>query len=103
MTVSGLDDAVDAVFRKNGFVDHINEKKDLNLVWEYKGDFSSESGREAFLDYKRKNISDIAIFGCNDHTCFGFMKSALESGYQIPKDFIIAGFDNLSFLRYLYS
>ena len=95
--VSGPSDAVDAVFRKNGFVDHINEKKDLNLVWEYKGDFSSESGREAFLDYKRKNISDIAIFGCNDHTCFGFMKSALESGYQIPKDFIIAGFDNLSF------
>ena len=95
--VSGPSDAVDAVFRKNGFVDHINEKKDLNLVWEYKGDFSSESGREAFLDYKHKNISDIAIFGCNDHTCFGFMKSALESGYQIPKDFIIAGFDNLSF------
>ena len=95
--VSGPSDAVDAVFRKNGFVDHINEKKDLNLVWEYKGDFSSDSGREAFLDYKHKNISDIAIFGCNDHTCFGFMKSALESGYQIPKDFIIAGFDNLSF------
>ena len=95
--VSGPSDAVDAVFRKNGFVDHINEKKDLNLVWEHKGDFSSESGREAFLDYKRKNISDIAIFGCNDHTCFGFMKSALESGYQVPKDFIIAGFDNLSF------
>ena len=95
--VSGPSDAVDAVFRKNGFVDHINEKKDLNLVWEYKGDFSSESGREAFLDYKHKSISDIAIFGCNDHTCFGFMKSALESGYQIPKDYIIAGFDNLSF------
>ena len=74
-----------------------NEKRDLNLVWEYKGDFSSEGGREAFLDYQHKNISNIAIFGCNDHTCFGFMKSALESGCQIPKDFIIAGFDNLSF------
>ena len=95
--ISGPGDAVDAVFRKNGFVDHVNEKNDLNLVWEYKGDFSSEAGREAFLDYQHKNISNIAIFGCNDHTCFGFMKSALESGYQIPKDFIIAGFDNLSF------
>ena len=95
--ISGPGDAVDAVFRKNGFVDHINEKSGLNLVWEYKGDFSSESGREALLDYKHKNISDIAIFVGNDHTFFGFMKSALESGYQIPKDFIIAGFDNLSF------
>ena len=95
--VSGPGDAVDAVFRKNGFVDHISEKKDLKLVWEYKGDFSSESGKDAFNDYKKQNIPNIAIFGCNDHTCFGFMKGALEAGYKIPKDFIIAGYDNLSF------
>ena len=95
--VSGPGDAVDAVFRKNGFVDHISEKKDLKLVWEYKGDFSSESGKDAFNDYKNQNIPDMAIFGCNDHTCFGFMKEALEAGFKIPKDFIIAGYDNLSF------
>ena len=95
--VSGPGDAVDAVFRKNGFVDHISEKEDLKLVWEYKGDFSSESGRDAFNDYKNQNIPDMAIFGCNDHTCFGFMKEALEAGFKIPKDFIIAGYDNLSF------
>ena len=95
--VSGPGDAVDAVFRKNGFVDHISEKEDLKLVWEYKGDFSSESGRNAFNDYKNQNIPNMAIFGCNDHTCFGFMKGALEAGYKIPKDFIIAGYDNLSF------
>ena len=95
--VSGPGDAVEAVFRKNGFVDHISEKEDFKLVWEYKGDFSSESGRDAFNDYKKKNIPNMAIFGCNDHTCFGFMKGALEAGYKIPKDFIIAGYDNLSF------
>ena len=97
--VSGPGDAVDAVFRKNGFVDHISEKEDLKLVWEYKGDFSSESGRDAFNDYKNQNIPNMAIFGCNDHTCFGFMKGALEAGYKIPKDFIIAGYDNLSFCQ----
>ena len=95
--ISGPGDAVDAVFRKNGFVDHISEKKDLELVWEFKGDFSSESGRDAFNDYKKQNIPKMAIFGCNDHTCFGFMKSAIEAGYKIPEDFIIAGYDNLSF------
>jgi len=95
--VSGPGDAVDAVFRKNGFVDHINDKNNLNLVWEYKGDFSSDSGRDAFNDFKNQNISNMAIFGCNDHTCFGFMKAALETGYKIPNDFIIAGYDNLSF------
>ena len=95
--ISGPGDAVDAVFRKNGFIDHISEKNDLNLVWQFKGDFSTESGREAFNDYKNQNVSNIAIFGCNDHTCFGFMKSALENGSKIPEDFIIAGYDNLSF------
>ncbi len=95
--VSGPGDAVDAVFRKNGFVDHISEKKDLNLIWEYKGDFSSESGRHAFNDFSKQDIPNIAIFGCNDHTCFGFMKAAIEAGCRIPNDFIIAGYDNLSF------
>tara|TARA_S200000501_G_scaffold376618_1_gene432105 strand:+ start:2466 stop:3455 length:990 start_codon:yes stop_codon:yes gene_type:complete len=95
--VSGPGDAVDAVFRKNGFVDHISEKRGLNLVWEYKGDFSSKSGRDAFKNFKKQNLSNVAIFGCNDQTCFGFMKSAIEAGYKIPKDFIIAGYDNLSF------
>ena len=95
--ISGPHDAIDAVFRKNGFIDHISEKQDLNLAWQFKGDFSSESGRDAFNNYKNQNIPNMAIFGCNDHTCFGFMKGALEAGYKIPKDFIIAGYDNLSF------
>ena len=95
--ISGPHDAIDAVFRKNGFIDHISEKQDLNLAWQFKGDFSSKSGREAFNDYKNQNVPNMAIFGCNDHTCFGFMKGALEAGYKIPKDFIIAGYDNLSF------
>ena len=95
--ISGPHDAVDAVFRKNGFIDHISEKQDLNLAWQFKGDFSSKSGRDAFNDYKNQNVPNMAIFGCNDHTCFGFMKGALEAGYKIPKDFIIAGYDNLSF------
>jgi len=95
--ISGPNDAIDAVFRKNGFIDHISEKQDLNLAWQFKGDFSSKSGRDAFNDYKNQNVPNMAIFGCNDHTCFGFMKGALEAGYKIPKDFIIAGYDNLSF------
>ena len=85
--VSGPGDAVDAAFRKNGFVDHISEKKDLELVWEFKGDFSSESGRDAFKNFKKQSLSNIAIFGCNDHTCFGFMKSAIGKWLQNSKRF----------------
>jgi DNA-binding LacI/PurR family transcriptional regulator len=95
--ITGPKNVMDSSFRKNGFIDHINERSSLGLSWSFAGDFSSEAGSKAFLDFKEKNLKKIAIFGCNDHSCFGFMKAATEHGYKIPEDFIIAGFDNLSF------
>ena len=95
--ITGPGNVMDSSLRKNGFVDHINEKAKLELSWSFEGDFSTESGSQAFLDFKEKGLKKIAIFGCNDHSCFGFMKAANEHGYKIPDDFIIAGFDNLSF------
>ena len=95
--ITGPNNVMDSSFRKNGFIDHINERSALNLSWSFEGNFSSEAGSKAFLDFKEKGLKKIAIFGCNDHSCFGFMKAATEHGYKIPEDFIIAGFDNLSF------
>ena len=97
--ISGPPNAVDAVFRRNGFLDHIREINELELAWSFTGDFSLSSGKAAFDDFKNTGLKDIAIFGCNDHTCFGFMKAAIENGYKIPDDFIIAGYDNLSFCK----
>jgi len=95
--ITGPKNVMDSSFRKNGFIDHINERSSLRLSWSFEGDFSSEAGSKAFLDFKEKGLKRIAIFGCNDHSCFGFMKAATEYGYKIPEDFIIAGFDNISF------
>ena len=95
--ISGPSNRADALFRNNGFLNHINENEDLELVWTFEGDFSSSSGKTAFADYKNTGLKDVAIFGGNDYSCFGFMKAAIESGYKIPDDFIIAGYDNLSF------
>ena len=95
--ISGPSKRADALFRKNGFLNHIHETDDLELVWSFEGDFSSSSGKEAFTDYNNASLRDVAIFGGNDYSSFGFMKAAIESGYKIPDDFIIAGYDNLSF------
>jgi len=95
--ISGPSNRADALFRKNGFLNHIHENGDLELVWSFEGDFRSSSGKAAFTKYKNTGLKDIAIFGGNDYSCFGFMKAAIESGYKIPDDFIIAGYDNLSF------
>ena len=95
--ISGPSKRADALFRKNGFLNHVHETDDLELVWSFEGDFSSSSGKAAFAEYKNTNLKDVAIFGGNDYSCFGFMKAAIESRYKIPDDFIIAGYDNLSF------
>ena len=95
--ISGPSKRADALFRKNGFLNHIHENDGLELAWSFQGDFSSSSGKTAFADYIKTGLKDIAIFGGNDYSCFGFMKAAIENGYKIPDDFIIAGYDNLSF------
>ena len=95
--ISGPPKRADALNRKNGFLNHIYENDDLELAWSFEGDFSSSSGKAAFAEFKNTGLKDIAIFGGNDYSCFGFMKAAIESGYKIPDDFIIAGYDNLSF------
>jgi DNA-binding LacI/PurR family transcriptional regulator len=95
--LSGPPNRADALFRKNGFLNHVHESDDLELVWSFEGDFRSSSGKAAFAEFKNTGLKDIAIFGGNDYSCFGFMKAAVESGYKIPGDFIIGGYDNLSF------
>ena len=95
--ISGPSNRADALFRNNGFLNHIHENDDLELVWSFEGDFRSSSGKAAFAEYKNTGLKDVAVFGGNDYSCFGFMKAAIESGYKIPDDFIIAGYDNLSF------
>ena len=95
--ISGPSKRADALFRKNGFLNHIHENDGLELAWSFQGDFSSSSGKTAFADYIKTGLKDVAIFGGNDYSCFGFMKAAIENGYKIPDDFIIAGYDNLSF------
>ena len=95
--ISGPPKRADALNRKNGFINHIYENDDLELAWSFEGDFSSSSGKAAFAEFKNTGLKDIAIFGGNDYSCFGFMKAAIESGYKIPDDFMIAGYDNLSF------
>ena len=95
--ISGPTRRADALFRKNGFLNHVHESNGLELVWSYEGDFSTNAGISAFAEFKKTGLKDTAIFGGNDYYCFGFMKAALESDYKIPDDFIIGGYDNLSF------
>ena len=41
--ISGPSKRADALFRKNGFLNHVHETDGLELVWSFEGDFSSSS------------------------------------------------------------
>src|SRR5699024_5540465 len=41
-----------AQYRKNGFVDTINNTSDAPLLWAHEGDYSIESGIKAFNDFE---------------------------------------------------
>jgi LacI family transcriptional regulator len=94
--ISGDETIFEASQRRNGFLDYL-KFNNLQCNWEFKGNYSIESGNIAFSDFKNRKLSNIGIFGVNDYMCFGFMKLALLSGIKIPKELSIIGFDNTPF------
>lgn len=93
-----------SVERYHGFCNALRKHglpiKDIPVIY---GDFSEEiakSETEKFL--KVKGNQDDAVFVCmSDMMALGVCQAIRESGYQIPKDFSVTGFDNLQFLEYV--
>lgn len=100
--ISGPANKIEALYRKNGFLDYIARVDSMNCIWIYEGDYTVEAGHKAYENLVQKKLLNLAIFGSNDQTCFGFMKQALKDGKTIPGDFAIAGYDNLPFCKNFY-
>lgn len=94
--ISGDKTIFEASQRTNGFMDYL-KVNNLQCSWEFKGNYSIESGNAAFTDFHNRKLPSMGIFGVNDYMCFGFMKLALLSGIKIPADLSIIGFDNTPF------
>lgn len=90
----------EALLRKNGFMDFTAESDQLGCVWEYKADYSLESGIQAYRAYRAASEKPEAIFCSNDDVAIGFMHSAVRDGLRIPDDVAIAGFDDLPKCQY---
>lgn len=91
----------EAALRRNGFRDTI-ENEGYKVIWDYKGDYSFESGEKAFHNIVKKIKKDIGIFASNDQMAVGFIHAALEHNKQIPKDYAIIGYDNILFSKIFF-
>lgn len=81
--------------RAHGFIDFVTYQDDMELSWEFEGDFSLESGIEAFDDFNNLENPPRAVFAGNDNMCQGFMQQALVEQLSFPDDIAIVGFDDL--------
>lgn len=81
--------------RAHGFIDFVKNHDDMELNWEFEGDFSLESGIEAFDSFNTLDTPPRAIFAGNDNMCQGFMQQALVEHMSFPDDIAIVGFDDL--------
>jgi DNA-binding LacI/PurR family transcriptional regulator len=98
--IRGAFDAVEARFRSNGFRDYVLQAPDMKLCWDFQGDFTFESGKEAFKDFQQQEQKPRAIFACNDAMCHAFMEEALLHGYDIPGDIAFVGYDDLPICKH---
>lgn len=82
-------------FRYNGFNDFISTHDDMNLLWEFEGNYQFEDGVHAFSELKKAGKKLDAVFVSNDSMAFGFINAAKADGIRIPEDLAVMGYDNL--------
>ena len=93
--ITGPTQWTEPYLRRNGFADFANFTSSLKLIWEYNGDYSIQSGKDAFKEFHKMDTKPRAIFASNDNMSLGFSIMALNKGYRIPEDIAICGYDDL--------
>ena len=93
--IQGPPEKTDARLRGHGFRDFIHQDPDMDFVWEVGGNYSIDSGIEAFKNFHHQEHKPRAIFSSNDNMCKAFMREAMVEGYSFPDDVAIVGFDDL--------
>jgi len=98
--IKGAVERAESRFRFNGFADYVQNHDDMELTWSYDGDFTFQSGHNAFEAFDKLQNKPSAIFACNDAMCNGFMEAAIAKNYRFPSDVAIMGYDDLPVCRH---
>jgi len=66
----------------------------------YRGDWSIESGYDAFCALHRRKTDITAIFFSNDQMALGAIRAAYENNVLIPEDISISGYDDIKYASF---
>jgi len=87
--------------RRDGFRRALKEAGmpfDESLVFE--GDWSASSGRDALLDFVKKDNVPTAIFAQNDRMAMGVMRAARDVNLSVPDQLSVIGVDDMPLSSY---
>lgn len=97
--VKGPPNKAESRFRYNGFKDYISGKPDMDLVWEFQGNFEFDSGVQSFHDMMDSDQKPEAVFLSNDLMATAFVDTAMVNNVEIPDDIAVLGYDDLPMCR----
>jgi LacI family transcriptional regulator len=94
--ISGPMDWLEAQQRWQGWADVVASTGEIvsERHWA-RGNWSAQSGAEAFAELIQKYPDIDAVFACNDQMALGVLHYASTHGLRVPEDLAVAGFDNL--------
>ncbi|MGG7077152.1 LacI family DNA-binding transcriptional regulator [Clostridium sardiniense] len=80
------------------FMESIDNYRD---EWVYKGNFTLEDGYDLMKNMLSNKDIPTAVFIASDPMAIGAYKAIMESGYSIPNDISIIGFDDIVTAKFL--
>lgn len=95
--VKGSANNYDAIERFRGFSDCLKKAgKELDSEYLLEGEFEREIAHASMKAFLEKGLPlPEAVFAANDLSAFGAMDALTEAGYEIPKDVVVIGVDDI--------
>lgn len=102
--ILGPQETPNSLRRLSGFIKGLNARG-YNLPTDhiFFGDYNLEGGYQAgcrISKMLKENRKPVAIFSFNDLSAIGCIRALKESGYLVPKDVSIMGYDRISIASY---
>ena len=87
--------------RLNAYQNYLEEREVYDERLVFTGDFTEDSGYQCAEKIMKLERLPTAIFIASDLMALGAMKAFKESGFNLPRDMSIIGFDNISIGNYI--
>lgn len=88
-------------YREKTYREFMESIDNYRSEWVYKGNFTLDDGYELMKKMLSNKDTPTAVFIASDPMAIGAYKAIIESGYSIPEDISIIGFDDIVTAKFL--